>query len=304
MAGASVTRQLTRTALARRPSRSSGSALVVLGLVLTFARPRASGGPRRPRRRRRRRRSAALPPVRHVFVINIENKGFRHDLGRRSSQAPYLAKTLRPTGCPALASYYGTAHHSLGNYLAQISGPGPRPRHPARLPDVHRASASTGADARPGQVVGNGCVYPATVKTLADQLQAAGLVVARLHAGHEARPCQHPRPRRTPTRGPERPSGSQYATRHNPFVYFRSITGHPSYCKTHVVGAAALTTDLRHSQHHPRADLHHARPVPRRHDAVCADGGPGGLRAANGWLQARGCRGSCTRRPSARTACW
>ena len=42
----------------------------------------------------------------------------------RDSAAPYLARTLRAKGV-LLTHYYGTAHHSLGNYLAQISGQGP-----------------------------------------------------------------------------------------------------------------------------------------------------------------------------------
>jgi len=40
---------------------------------------------------------AALPPVGHVFVVNIENKGF-HTLWGPHSAAPYLARTLRAKG--------------------------------------------------------------------------------------------------------------------------------------------------------------------------------------------------------------
>ena len=64
-----------------------------------------------------------LPKVGHVFVVNIENKGFRTVWGQGSA-APYLARTLRAKGV-LLPHYYGTAHRSLGNYLAQISGQGP-----------------------------------------------------------------------------------------------------------------------------------------------------------------------------------
>ena len=66
------------------------------------------------------------PPVGHVFVINLENKGFATTFGA-NSPAPYLAKTLRAKG-NLLTQYYGTGHESLDNYQAQISGQGPNPQ--------------------------------------------------------------------------------------------------------------------------------------------------------------------------------
>ena len=44
--------------------------------------------------------------------------------GAPASPAPYLARTLRAQGV-LLTRYYGTAHNSLPNYIAQISGQGP-----------------------------------------------------------------------------------------------------------------------------------------------------------------------------------
>src|SRR5438128_477899 len=64
-----------------------------------------------------------LPPIRHVFVINLENKGYDTTWGP-GSPAPYLSRTLRDQG-QLLTQYYGIAHNSLPNYLAQISGQGP-----------------------------------------------------------------------------------------------------------------------------------------------------------------------------------
>ena len=66
-----------------------------------------------------------LPPIKHVFVINIENKGYDKTWGPTSA-APYLAKTLRSKGV-LLNTYYGTAHNSQPNYVAQLSGQGPNP---------------------------------------------------------------------------------------------------------------------------------------------------------------------------------
>ena len=38
-----------------------------------------------------------VPPIKHVFVINIENKGYATTWARNSA-APYLAHTLRRKG--------------------------------------------------------------------------------------------------------------------------------------------------------------------------------------------------------------
>ena len=69
-------------------------------------------------------------------------------------------------------------------------------------------------------------------------------------------------------------------------MYFRSITSRPSYCKAHV--RAAVGADARPAARRRRTrtltyitpDLCHDA-----HDARCADGGPGGLRAANSWFK-------------------
>ena len=221
-----------------------------------------------------------MPAVRHVFVVNIENKGFHQTWGR-GSNAPYLAKTLRARGL-LLRQYHGTAHHSLGNYLAQISGQGPDHAIQHDCPKYTRFR-ETRRVADPDQVVGRGCVYPKKVGTLPEQLEAAGFGW-RGYMQDMARPCQHSklgsRERwRTATRR------QQYATRHNPFMYFRSITSRPSYCRAHVRPLAALAADLRTTSHtrslsYISPDLCHDA-----HDRHCADGRLGGLRAANIWFR-------------------
>jgi hypothetical protein len=261
-----------------------GTTLVVLAIVLTLVHPRSiggtdagdgpEGGPGSATTR------TAAPPIRHVFVVNIENKGFHQTWGRRSA-APYLATRLRAKGA-LLTQYYGTAHHSLGNYLAQISGQGPSLATQRDCPR-YTAFRETGPVAVPEQVVGNGCVYPKKVDTLAGQLDRAGLTW-RGYMQDMARPCQHSvlgaKERwRSATRY------QQYATRHNPFMYFRSITSRPAYCKAHVKPLSALTHDLgrvatTRNLTYISPDLCHDA-----HDAHCADGGPGGLRAANNWFK-------------------
>jgi hypothetical protein len=53
------------------------------------------------------------PPVGHVFVINLENRGYTQTWGPDSA-APYLSRTLRAQGV-LLSQYYGIGHNSLGN---------------------------------------------------------------------------------------------------------------------------------------------------------------------------------------------
>ena len=255
-----------------------GTALAVLGLSLTGA-LHPGGGTAQAAPRHTAQRPAA-PAVGHVFVVNIENKGFKATWGRGSA-APYLARKLRAEGV-LLKQYYGTAHHSLGNYLAQISGQGPDRAIQGDCPTYTRFRES-GPPQAPDQLVGNGCVFPKKVGTLPRQLTDAGLTW-RGYMQDMSRPCQHPvlgakdRNQRATRR-------SQYATRHNPFVYFRSITAHPAYCRSHVKPLDALARDLKkvrttRSLTYITPDLCHDA-----HDATCADGGPGGLRAANAWFR-------------------
>ena len=129
-------------------------ALVLTGALLS---PACSGVPDAPARP-----EAYVPPVRHVFVINIENKGYDATWGEQS-KAPYLARTLRAKGV-LLNKYYGTAHNSQPNYIAQISGQGPNPLMQAdcqTFSDFVRTST-----VEPDQAVGTGCVFPADVPTL------------------------------------------------------------------------------------------------------------------------------------------
>src|SRR3954471_7539760 len=66
---------------------------------------------------------AAPPPIRHVFVITLENKGFDETFAP-GSPAPYLSHDL-PAQAQLLTQYYGIGHASLDNYIAMVSGQAP-----------------------------------------------------------------------------------------------------------------------------------------------------------------------------------
>src|SRR3954464_13893061 len=113
----------------------------------------------------------AAPPIKHVFTIVLENKGFDETFGP-SSPAKYLSKTLPSQGA-LLRQYYGTAHHSLANYIAMVSGQSPTPDTEADCPFYR--DFLPGTPTSDGQYIGQGCVYPGPVKTIADQLEAKSL---------------------------------------------------------------------------------------------------------------------------------
>ena len=63
---------------------------------------------------------ASLAPIRHVFIIVLENQSYAATFGAQSA-APYLATTLAREGA-LLTHYYAIGHASLDNYIALISG--------------------------------------------------------------------------------------------------------------------------------------------------------------------------------------
>jgi hypothetical protein len=222
--------------------------------------------------------AAPLPRVRHVFVINLENKGYAQTFGA-SSPAPYLRTKLRHKG-QLLSQYFGVAHHSLPNYIAQLSGQGPNARTQADC-GVYRNFTGSGT-AAPGQAVGQGCVYPKSVRTVANQLTKHGLTwKGYMESMHS--PCRHPA-LNTRDRTQKAEVGDQYAARHNPFVYFHSIIDSKKCVKRNVV-LKKLPKDL--AKVRTTANLTYITPnlCNDAHDSPCVDGRKGGLATANKWLK-------------------
>src|SRR3954453_8157035 len=119
-------------------------------------------------------RADVLPPVKHIFVIVLENKDFDENFPAQGPpQAPYLPQTLTARG-QLLRQYFGTSHVSLGNYITMISGQAPNPDSQSAC-NAGFKDVFPGVIGPDGQAMGSGCVYPAGVKTLADQLTQKGL---------------------------------------------------------------------------------------------------------------------------------
>ncbi|MGN6636720.1 MAG: alkaline phosphatase family protein [Oryzihumus sp.] len=222
--------------------------------------------------------TAYLPPVKHVFVINLENKGYDETWGPGSA-APYLSQTLRSQGV-LLSSYYGTAHNSQPNYVAQVSGQGPNSQMQADCQTYSNFSGS--GTVSPGQAVGNGCIFPTSVPSLPDQLTGKGLSW-RGYMEDLGTPCRHPQVGAVDDTQKAK-VGDQYATRHNPFMYFHSVIDSPS-CADHVVDLSALPTDLGSASTTPNLSYITPNLCDDGHDAPCVDGRPGGLASADEWLR-------------------
>jgi phosphatidylinositol-3-phosphatase len=234
----------------------------------------------------------AASPIKHVFVIVLENEDYNTTFGA-ATKAPYLARTLVARGV-LLTQYFGTGHVSVGNYIAMISGQAATPQTQLDC-QVYADFTVTGTTAD-GQAIGAGCVYPSSISTLPDQLTAQGKTWRGYmedmgnDLGRESATCGHPAlnsPDRT--QSAEAPSaavphGDQYATRHNPFVYFHSIIDSP-ICSSGVVNLDRLPQDLRSERSTPNFVFITPNLCNDGHDAPCKDGQPGGLVAADAFLR-------------------
>jgi len=226
-----------------------------------------------------------LPHIRHVFIIILENKGFDETFGP-SSPAPYLSQQLTQQG-QLLRQYYATGHVSLDNYISLVSGQAPNAQTQADCMIYTDFVGASSLDAD-GQAVGQGCVYPAFVPTIADQLPTVhrtwkGYMQDMGNGAGEPTTCRHPQLNSQDHTQSAR-MGDQYAARHNPFVYFHSIIDSP-ICDTNVVPLTALPVDLQHTRTTPNYVFITPNLCEDGHDAPCVDGRPGGLVSADLFLQ-------------------
>jgi hypothetical protein len=242
--------------------------------------------------------TSGLPRIRHVFVIVLENKGYADTFSVPSAD-PYLATDLPASGA-RLSQYYGIGHFSNPNYIALLSGQNPNPSNQSDCRVFADFPAGTAIGAT-GQISGSGCVFPATVATVANQLDAAHLSWKAYMqdmgniATREAAVCGHPGVGTVDQTQLSVP-GDGYATRHNPFVYFHSIIDDPSLCNARVVplgttngalppaapaGTTGLVSDLAHSSTTPNLSFITPNLCSDGHDATCVNQTGGPTAAAN-----------------------
>jgi phospholipase C len=230
--------------------------------------------------------TAAATKPQHIFIIVLENEGFFTTFGP-SSPARYLSQTLTAQG-ELLANYYGTGHFSNDNYVAMVSGQAPDSDNQGDCINYTDFVGAPTLDSN-GQAVGNGCVYPTIVQTIADQLDAKGLTWGGFMEDmgndptRESSTCAHPS-LNSPDNTQTAESSDQYATRHNPFVYFHSIIDSP-LCASNVVPLSQLSAVLQNVSTTPNYVFITPNLCDDGHDAPCKDGRPGGLVSADQFLK-------------------
>lgn len=230
--------------------------------------------------------SSGPPPVGHVFVVFLENENADSTFAP-DSPAPYLSQTLPSQGA-FIPEYYGVTHLSLGNYTGFVSGQGSNPQTQA---DCQIFSEFVGGLIGPdGQALGDGCVYPTHVKTIADQLVARGMTWKGYmedmgnDPARESGLCGHP-PLNFRDNTQTATAQDQYAARHNPFIYFHSIIDDNYYCEQHDVPLTRLPADLAKARNTANFNFITPDLCNDGHDEPCVNGEPGGLVSADAWLR-------------------
>jgi hypothetical protein len=254
-----------------------------------------------------------LPSIKHVWLILVSGQGFAGAFAQ-SKAGPYLAKELASKGT-LLSGYKLSASSELANGVALLSGQGVNLDTEQNCPtyvDLQPATVS----ATNGLAEGVGCIYPSAVKTLPDELTAAGLTwkaylqgmaggqssagasgVAGVSASTPATSsvdatapapsvtasCRHPElgtpdPSHSPT------PGDSYLTFRNPFVYFHSLLDSGA-CMSSDVDLSRLQGDLAT----PESPSSLSWIVPSACDdgssAPCAPGAPAGPAGLDRFLE-------------------
>ena len=192
-----------------------------------------------------------LPPVKHVFVIMLSQLGYNESFGA-NSQLPYLADKLRRQG-ELLQNYYAVAPSPLSNAIALLSGQGPTAQTLFDCPTYTAISPSNVG--KFNQVLGSGCVYPATTQTLPGQLVAKNdawkAYVEGINDGPPgtAKTCRHP-VLGAADGSQASQTGDPYVTWRNPVVYFQSLDQGKA-CAKHDVGLDQLAIDLKSAKDTP-----------------------------------------------------
>ena len=235
----------------------------------------------------------------HVFVINLENKGYDKVWGA-GYRAPYLSQTLRSQGV-LLSQYYGIAH----NFRTRTTWPrfpGRRSNadDPRRLPDLRPVQPDR--EPPPGPGAGHRLRLPGLGSHRRRPAQRRRQDLEGLHGGHAERPASiRSWAPRTTTRAPRWGTSTPPGTT-------RSSTSRrsprPPDCQSNVVDFSQLAGDLT-VRRTPRPTCPTSRPT----SATTGTTTPASTAARADWpAPTAGCSSRCRRSwtppRSSRTACW
>ncbi len=243
--------------------------------------------------------------IKHVWLIILENKSYDASFTGLNKNT-YLWQSLPSQGV-LLKNYFGTGHFSLDNYVSMVSGQATQPDTQADCPFYDKFSGTVNtagslktnpnygqldSPAGPNAAAGtNGCVYPASVPTLFNQLDAAGVSwkgyaqdlgnpdeSGPAHdAGDEycGAPYPTPGPRNSTTQpNPGSANGTdQYVPKHFPFPWFESILNSGDCNSQHIANvfdpSSGLYHDLQSAETTPAFSWISPNNCSDAHDAVC-----------------------------------
>jgi hypothetical protein len=202
--------------------------------------------------------------VGHVFVLMLAGRGEAATFGP-SAPAGYLRDLPRQGAL--LSAYRAISAAPTADRIALVSGQAPNPQTEADCPTF-----SEFAD-------GQGCVYPAETKTVADQLSTLGYEWRGYFGGLDP-PCRHP----APGAPDDTASAGPHAVAHDPFVHFHAIVDRAD-CASAVLPLDRLTEDLKAARSTPRLAFVAPDRCAGGFQAPCADGTPGGPAAVDAFLR-------------------
>jgi Phosphoesterase family len=243
--------------------------------------------------------------VKHVWLIILENKSYDATFTGLNNNT-YLWQTL-PTQGVLLKNYFGTGHFSLDNYVSLVSGQAPQSDTQADCPNYDKFSGTVDTSGKlrtnpsygqvdsaagPNAAAGaNGCVYPASVPTLFNQFDAAGVSwkgyaqdLGNTDASgpaHDAgtQYCGAPYATPGPTGSTAQPNpgsanaSDQYVPKHFPFPWFESILQSGDCNPQHIANlfdpSDGLYHDLQSAATTPAFSWISPNNCSDAHDAVC-----------------------------------
>ena len=243
--------------------------------------------------------------IKHVWLIILENKSYDASFTGLNNNT-YLWQTLPAQGV-LLKNYYGTGHFSLDNYISMVSGQATQPDTQSDCPlydnitgsidttgslttnpNYGQLASAAGPNAAPGT---NGCVYPSSVQTLFNQLDAAHVSwkgyaqdLGNTDASgpaHDAGPqyCGAPyaSPGATGSTAQPNPGSAnatdQYVPKHFPFPWFQSVLQSGDCNAAHIANlfspSDGLYADLQSAKTTPAFSWISPNNCSDAHDAVC-----------------------------------
>jgi hypothetical protein len=161
-----------------------------------------------------------LPKVKHVFLIALSTPSYATLFGAKVTTDPYL-QTLSKKGA-LLAGYRTLGGGELADQIAMLTGQPPNADTRAGCPSYKAFPASAEPNAKTGIVPGNGCVYPDTALSLADETDSSHVDWDAYIEALGSSAC--PTPNANASMADEYPgTEAAYDPWHNPFIFFGSL---------------------------------------------------------------------------------